>query len=279
MVKKAVLVGINYIGDDSELNGCINDIHNIKNFLIDKCDFLESNIKLLTDLEVIKPTNFNIKQNINWLVNNSRAGDVLVFYFSGHGSYITDTNTDESDMRDEVIVPLDYNIITDDWLRANLCSKINENVVLYCFSDSCHSGTICDLKYNCKSNSVLKRGRTITEEAFVPGDWTETFSYSFEKTKDIIKGTVIVFSGCQDRETSADAYIPQKNQSQGAFTFCLLEMLNSNIGSDGKFIQNRVRLLKAIREINCRLEIHGYGDQNSQLTTGKINDITKFLNF
>ena len=284
MVKKALLIGINYIGTDNELNGCINDIHNIKNFLTENCDFLDTDIKVLTDdLEENKPTNQNIKDNISWLVSNTNAGDVLVFYYSGHGSYIADTNKDESDRRDEVIVPLDFetsDFISDDWLRANMCSKINKNVILYCFSDSCHSGTICDLKYNCKSTCVLKKNKKVTNETYVASDWTEKFSYSFENTKDIMNGNVIVFSGCQDRETSADAYIVGKNQSQGAFTFCLLEMLNNNIdATTGKFIKNKIKLKSAIKEINCRLDIHGYGDQNSQLTTGKLNDINAYLNF
>ena len=33
MVKKALLVGINYIGTGVELTGCINDINNISNAL------------------------------------------------------------------------------------------------------------------------------------------------------------------------------------------------------------------------------------------------------
>lgn len=32
--KRALLIGINYFGSSSELNGCIHDVHNLKEFLI-----------------------------------------------------------------------------------------------------------------------------------------------------------------------------------------------------------------------------------------------------
>lgn len=32
--KKALLVGINYFGEQGELKGCINDVHNVRKFLI-----------------------------------------------------------------------------------------------------------------------------------------------------------------------------------------------------------------------------------------------------
>ena len=36
MSKIALLIGINYIGTDSELSGCINDINETKDVLINK---------------------------------------------------------------------------------------------------------------------------------------------------------------------------------------------------------------------------------------------------
>ena len=36
MSKKALLIGINYIGTSSALNGCINDVENIKRYLLTK---------------------------------------------------------------------------------------------------------------------------------------------------------------------------------------------------------------------------------------------------
>jgi hypothetical protein len=39
--KRALLIGINYFGSPNQLNGCINDVHNIKGFLIQRFGFKE----------------------------------------------------------------------------------------------------------------------------------------------------------------------------------------------------------------------------------------------
>jgi hypothetical protein len=41
-MKRALLIGINYIGTKHELGGCINDINNIEKFIIDNCDCTKS---------------------------------------------------------------------------------------------------------------------------------------------------------------------------------------------------------------------------------------------
>jgi hypothetical protein len=46
------------------------------------------------------------------------SNDLLFFSYSGHGSQVVDKNGDETDSRDEVILPLDFNVITDDELNT-----------------------------------------------------------------------------------------------------------------------------------------------------------------
>ena len=55
--KKALIIGINYIGTSSRLNGCINDAKSIESYLKEN-NF--TNIKMLTDETIIKPTKINI---------------------------------------------------------------------------------------------------------------------------------------------------------------------------------------------------------------------------
>ena len=47
MVKNALLIGINYKNTSDKLNGCINDINNVRNFLISKLEY--NNFIFLTD--------------------------------------------------------------------------------------------------------------------------------------------------------------------------------------------------------------------------------------
>lgn len=277
MVKKAVLVGINYKGQQSQLNGCINDVNRISDFLINNCGYSRNNIRLITEEQPLIPTRANIETNIRWLVSNNMAGDTLFFYYSGHGSNIADRSGDETDGRDEVIVPLDYEtrgVITDDWLFQNMASRVPVNVTLWSFTDCCHSGTMIDLKYNFRSLSQFRTGTFNRGIPYISSQWSDKFTLNMEKSNDI-QGNVYSFSGCLDTQTSADANI--NKQYQGAFSYCLFEAIKNNImrmpDGSNRFRSGTIKLRNLLKEINCRLQINGFGGQESQLSCKSPNDL------
>lgn len=126
-IKLALLIGILYTGTSDELGGCINDILKIKKLLIEKMGYEDKHIVLLHDEQKdqsLQPTGKNIINQLNILLSKSlkksspRISDIFI-HFSGHGAYIKDDRNDESDGKDELIVPLDYEtggVITDDYL-------------------------------------------------------------------------------------------------------------------------------------------------------------------
>jgi len=253
-MKHALLIGINYVGTKIPLRGCITDIQNIYSVITSKFNYDAKHVTILTDETDEKPTCLNIQAHIRKLVQKAVAGDTILLYYSGHGSSIADRNGDEKDRMDEVLVPLDFDtsgVITDDWLFTNFVSVIPEKVKAWVFTDCCNSGTLMDLKYNMKSQCAY-RG-SAQPNAYNEKEWTNQFSYSIERTKDV-KSSVCMFSGCFDPETSADAFI--NKQYQGAFTWCLLEWIN-----EGKV----AKTIDVLKYINCKLDISGY-TQNSQLS-------------
>ncbi|RPJ78221.1 MAG: caspase family protein [Alphaproteobacteria bacterium] len=285
MTKKALLIGINYNGTSACLQGCINDIKNINELLTSHYGYSPKHIKILVDEGEERgafPTRDNIASAISWLVSNNKKGDKLFFYYSGHGNYIMDSNADESDRQDEVIIPLDFDqhqYIADDFLFANLTSKIDKGVTLHCFSDSCFSGTIFDNEYNCRSKSECKKTAPRAKRdvprgtmpdskkpfLYIPSDWTEDYEFSMEYSKNA-PGNVIAFSGCLDTEVSADAYI--ENVSQGAFTYCFIRTLQRN-SKDIK--RGKVKVKEILKEINCNLSIYGFNQQHTQLSVSSNN--------
>jgi len=280
MVKKALLIGINYINTEDALDGCINDINNINSFLQDYCDYKNENIHILTEKSDTLPTKSNIIQNINWLITNNLKGDTLIFYYSGHGSNRKDKNKDESDKKDEEIIPLDYDTsgeIDDDWLYKNFASKIPENINLWCFFDCCNSGTMLDLVYNYKSKCKYKKGKLKDNIKYDPNDWDTRFEFTKENSSNV-NGNICAFSGCLDKQTSDDAFI--ENTYQGAFTYCFLKFLNNHIitTTDNKkrFSGTELKLRNVLKEINALLDISDY-KQNSQLSVGKLSDIERFF--
>lgn len=280
MVKKALLIGINYRGTASQLEGCIQDTQNVEQFLKDYCDFKDSELTILTDDTEIQPTKANIQSQLLQLVSNVQTGDFLILQYSGHGAYVRDQSGDESDGQDEVLVPLDYStagLLSDDWIQNNVLNQIPQGVTLYCFMDCCHSGTVLDLKHNYKSVCKLKKGPMKVNQPFVYSEWDERFLYSRERSRDIV-GNVCMFSGALDKEYAADAYIA--NKSQGAFTFCLLETFKRNIDpTTNKWRANRLKSRHILKEVNCRLDLNGYPSQQCQLSASRQTSFESFLNF
>jgi len=102
-IKKALLVGINIYDPSlgSNLNGCVNDVENIRDILINYFGFDPDNVRVITDS---RATKFNILERLSWLLNGNKDGDEIVFHYSGHGSQIRDRNGDElNDGLDEIL--------------------------------------------------------------------------------------------------------------------------------------------------------------------------------
>lgn len=295
MTKRAVLIGINYKGSDNELRGCINDINSIQKLLIEQGRYHPRNIRVLTEEpNRISPTRANIELNLKWLISTARSGDTLLFYYSGHGSYTRDATGDESDKRDEVLIPLDSDtngVITDDWLFDNVVSKVPRKVSLRGFTDCCHSGTVLDLKYNYKGMCILNKPTAEEDvKVYVPEEWTEKFTLGIEKSKSVV-GDVCLFSGCRDSQTSADAYIA--NTFQGAFSYCLMETIQAyNIAErrrpgdrdaqrrgDRVLPTKRAQNRTMLKDIWCRLVLNGFKGQDCQFSCSQPESFERAFAF
>ena len=155
--KRAVVVGINYVGTAApELKACQNDALNFTRYLTKVHGFEEENIALLLDDgKCTNPTKWNIWTALHTMVRGSEAGDVCVFYFAGHGSNQADLGGDESDGRDEYLIPVDWDqrgggFIVDDDLFEHVIVPLKEGVTFVGFMESCRSGTVLDLPYRFK---------------------------------------------------------------------------------------------------------------------------------
>lgn len=149
--RRAILIGINYIGQRGELSGCHNDVQNIKNYLITVNGFQEHNITTLMDDKYhTSPTHANIMTTFRQAVRLTKSGDTLFCHFSGHGGQIIDRNGDEDDGMDETLIPVDFTNsghITDDKIFLELVKPLAKESLLTCLMDCCHSGTVLDLPY------------------------------------------------------------------------------------------------------------------------------------
>ena len=89
--RRALLVGINYVGEANALSGCQKDTRNVKDFLIDVCGFQRENMLILMDDgKHHEPTKKLIEDALSRIAEISEPGDCIFFQFSGHGGRITD---------------------------------------------------------------------------------------------------------------------------------------------------------------------------------------------
>ena len=144
--RKALLIGIDAYQNVSPLIGPVNDAEAMHAFITADLGFDEGDVKLLLDADA---TRVNILREVEeWLIDGSRPGDEVFFYFSGHGFQQPDTNGDETDRFDETLVPVDVvvrngesvvGMIADDEIAALLNRLSGRRVTVVV--DACHSGT------------------------------------------------------------------------------------------------------------------------------------------
>ena len=72
MANKALLIGINNYKYINDLRGCINDITNMRDILINQYKFQPENISLLADHRATKEM---ILTRVKWLFSNLSAKD------------------------------------------------------------------------------------------------------------------------------------------------------------------------------------------------------------
>jgi hypothetical protein len=284
MGKKAVLIGINYVHTHSELAGCVNDCENLKALLKEKYGFVDTEIHILCDSgkdahKTNSPTYKKILAEIDWLVADAKAGDSLVFTYSGHGSTVPDENDDESDHEDETLCPVDYEksgFLIDDLIKQRLADKVPEGAQLVGVVDACHSGTIFDLKYsvkpaNIKSKYILPHlghfGQTYLKMLTDEQQDASNEVY-IHKKETATKGKVICISGCKDNQTSADTF--EGGKHTGALTWALLESL--------KACNYDIVCCDLIHHIQSMLKKNHY-EQVPQMSFGNILHIDEKFSF
>lgn len=216
MVKKniALLIGIRYMGTTAQLNGCHNDIEKIKGVLKTHYNYDDKNIVMLMDKSGhIQPTAKNIINQLNSIYLQSKKGLINEIYvhYSGHGTNVVDRNGDETDGRDECIVPVDYaksGLITDDLIYRFLSVLKPVGKITWVF-DSCNSASCSDLPY---SFTVNKSNNQLVKQ-------------NLSKRKAIANNkNIFILSGCLDAKVSWDVR-DADGIAGGLLTICLVKTL------------------------------------------------------
>jgi hypothetical protein len=268
-MNRALLVGINkYQLPNCNLQGCVNDVTNVRDILLNYVGFQVEDIRVLTDERATKAA---IIERLHWLKEGTQSGDRIFFQQSSHGSQIRDRGKlDElKDHMDEIICPYDMNWDKGTWISDDdiheIFKDLPHGVILEIILDSCHSGTMLKglsmfnlfafdrrARYLPPPVDLQMRFDGITEEL--------TKKKLFEEEKSIIGASKILYAACRDWQTAADTYID--GQYCGAFTcYWCKHIRNSN----GEIARN-----KLMSRVNSSLRYNQY-DQIAMLYASQPN--------
>lgn len=107
-MKHALLIAIQYSGE-TYLKDAKGNLENICNMLVNHKGYDPKSMTICTDVPsgevgdcvdkktIVPATEKSIKKEINKTMSKLKSGDVLYFYYTGHGVSIPDTDYDEVD--------------------------------------------------------------------------------------------------------------------------------------------------------------------------------------
>lgn len=240
--KRALCIGINKY-PQAPLNGCVTDAENWGKYFQSR----GYEVSYLLDEQA---THDRILRTLESLVTSSRAGDLVLFQYAGHGTELPDVNGDEeagegtNGPMDEALCPYDYAtgafVIDDD--IAEVFGKIPPGVAVTCFIDCCHSGTITRFMIGSAAPSAGtdQHARFLVATPEMAAKHQE-FRRSRGSRAILRRGTPesmsqVVFSACLDSE------VAYESNGNGEFTVRALQVLRSGFsgGSNEDFLNSVV---------------------------------------
>ncbi len=170
------------------------------------------------------------------LAETSTEGDLVVFYFSGHGTQQPDRDGDEQGGFDEVFLPYDVgkwgadgieNALVDDELNARIKRILDKGADFFGVIDACHSST--GFRALGDEASDVRSREVDPAELGVPGAPPEPKRFAFTAEAGAqSKGRAAFFYAAQEAEVALERKPKngEKDESFGVFTYNLLKRIN-----------------------------------------------------
>ncbi|HEV7486051.1 MAG TPA: caspase family protein [Thermoanaerobaculia bacterium] len=243
--KYAMLVGINkYPGN--ALNGCVNDVTNLREMLVDNFGFPAENVVMLTDEEA---TRENILAKLDGFGAKLHRDDLFVFAYSGHGTLFPDAYSEEQDETeslhfpndprnenkpffedgkyDAAICPVDsrgtssgkpwHNLILDDELYARFSKYAAQGTFINYLTDSCFSGT--------QGRDLYKtRSLKLTDALGVPLSQIQKPATQHRAASRDVGGRYLVISSSNSLQPSSE-WRDDKGQPCGLFSYVFQKLV------------------------------------------------------
>jgi len=179
-------------------------------------------------LDEQQATRKGILAAIDQLVADTHPGDLVVFYYAGHGSQRLDTLSSKNHL-DETIVPVDALKGAEDIRDKELALRFDKIVYdkhahLTAIYDSCHSGTMARGITTSVQRYLSYDDRDVAEEK--KKDPTTVTELDLKQIPQ--KGDAIIIAAAASTESAVEALYSDDRQYHGAFTRALVRVLQSS---------------------------------------------------
>lgn len=145
--RRALLIGINRYRYVNDLKGCENDVRDLQEVL--QTQYAFSDFRTLLSEQA---TGTAMRAAFTQLVEDAATDDVILIYYAGHGSQMTDVDGDEVNGFDNTLMPFDSKHdpaepelntdLLDDELAEVMEALTQKTPNVTVIVDACYSGTI-----------------------------------------------------------------------------------------------------------------------------------------
>ena len=205
------------------LDGAVNDAEAMKEMLVRRFGFDESNIIILSNQQATADSILRLLQS--HLIDQAAAGDISLFYYAGHGSRITNLAAQHgnSPELDSTLIPADALLGVPD-VRSKELARIyaqapKKGVLLTVIQDSCYSGAA--------SRGAVTAHKTRDQPIDPAVSVDERLSEPLPED-----GGVLMIMASQDYEPAAELRNTDLDGPHGAFTWALLHALGTSSVND-----------------------------------------------
>jgi len=288
----ALLIGIDkYLSPVSPLNGCVNDIVAIKEYLEGRVatDGYQLHIRTLLNQDATRQA---IIDGFREHLCQAQSNDIVLFYYSGHGSQEQAPQEFwhlEPDRLDETLVCYDSRHaggwdLADKELAKLIAEVAAKDPNITIILDCCHSGS--GTKNPLQETGIRrvptdKRERPLDSFIFSLEDLEQlSASRSLEESPtgwNIPKGRHILFGACRDSEEAKE--YNGNGKQRGAFSYFLLETLRNNgkLTYRNLFKQANALVRSKVTTQSPQFEVTHGEDENGFFLDGAIAERTPYF--
>ncbi|KAG6361604.1 hypothetical protein INS49_009831 [Diaporthe citri] len=230
----------------SNLDGCVNDVLAVENYLVGTIKMEPDNIKRLIaptpgrsyiselSKDYLEPPYVNIVDALKF-PDGAKEGDLMYIHFSGHGGRATtifNSSLKNSDL-DEALVPVDVacggNFLRDPELGMLLQDLETAGLIVTVVLDCCHSGGAVPGEDNPELGTT--RGIEGVYKSEAQRDRPANFEQTQKFGRDIVSprrhntSGVVVLAACLEAQMSKEKR--DGRHSYGLLTHCLLDTLEN----------------------------------------------------